>query len=193
MHQNQSSSSLEISRSSLSILIAIGLCLLGGSSASAQTKALSAKQEKIFAQRPDLLYFLGRSNNANLVLYNAASKDQSLVHPFVRSEWLMLAEKGQTEALNSLDKTVYDHRVTAGAAENEKTMYLTRVPDRKIAISYDKALGRPVARMKINGQPSRLLRVWVELGFLNLSVKYFELWGTDEKTNQAVSERISIK
>ena len=168
----------------------------GTESASADVggdEALSGSQQQLFDRYPGLLFLIGKSANANIVLYRGMTQQGQWQSPEVESEWLMLAEQGQIEAVTTLEEKAFGFTVSPGDDAAARALTLQAVPERAITLTYDETLQRPVASTVLNGQNVRLVRIFVQAtsNFLGVpTVEYIDLFGYDKDQN-VVTERLT--
>ena len=154
--------------------------------------ALTGAQTDLFERYSDLLFLIGKSANANIVLYRGAAGKDQWQTPEVQSEWLMLADKGQTEAVTTLEQQAFGFTIEAGADSAVRILTLSAVPDRKMTLTFSEDLERPIATTQVNGQDVRLVRIFVQAteNFLGMpTVEYIDLFGYDADQN-VVTERL---
>jgi hypothetical protein len=155
----------------------------------------SDAQKKIFKSNPNLVFYISRTKNKNIVMYESASANQKPGD--VKSSWLMLNERGQREKFGPFDSMGYGHTLKNGATNATKNLTLVALSSKKIkrplVLQYDKDLKRVVAKTTINNKPARLFHVWVEhsSGFIP-TVYHIDLHGFDD-SEKYVTQRIVLK
>ncbi|MHB8418594.1 MAG: DUF4833 domain-containing protein [Myxococcales bacterium] len=136
------------------------------------------------------LFVLGRSKNANVVVYSVRLKADGSPDPKrpVEAHWLMKAEDGREEPLSELErKLAYGFNVKA-LAPGEWTVALKAVPSRPFTLM--KLSGGWRAVLRLSGQPSELQRIFVtEKDELDVpEVQSAELWGVSLADGSAAHE-----
>jgi len=145
------------------------------------------------ASCPAELFRVGRSTNANVVLYEARLSAPGLldgrdpVHPV----WVMLAEDGRREELNLVERALaYGVEVLARAGVSEAVIALRASPGTPIRVVVES--GCPVARVPIGGREASLRRLHVEAsGGPFPQVHWVDLVGMDPATGEEVRERLA--
>lgn len=143
---------------------------------------------------PLRLFFIQRSSNTNVVVYDAnfnASKDYKDQQP-VHTYWIRYAERGAKQELNAMQRTLayglYTKRISP--KEERFEAYFLAYRKRKFIITKDEE-GNPIALFPINGKMQILKRVFVSVNESNLmpSVNYIELFGLDLQSKKEIYER----
>lgn len=144
---------------------------------------------------PAELFRIERSKNANVVLYEAkvdAGGRLDADEP-VRASWLLLAEQGQREKLNFVErKFAYGFDVKANGEGPGVVLHLKALKHRKVQVLLSET-GCPIAVATIDGQAGRLQRIYVkslERGPLPPKVEYVELFGVELGSRSALYERL---
>jgi len=167
----------------------------------------AAQLAELRAKSPHILFVIGRSKNLNIVVYEAKVSGGELdaKEPVV-VYWLDLdpayqkqkRDKGVSSdrlELNYIEKTMaYGLSSAANTAKpGHYTVSLVAFPKRAVDVYFDKAKGRPVALIEINGQQCELIRIFVSAtdSWTGLpKVQYVDVIGVDSQGRQ-VSERIA--
>jgi hypothetical protein len=142
---------------------------------------------------PNRLFFIQRSTNANVVVYDANliagrlnAKDP------VYTYWYRYGEKGQKEELTTIQRTLAYGLYTTlvPGVPNTYEGHFLAYRKRKFMVKQDPS-GDPIALFPINGKMQILKRVFVsvdESKFVT-TVNYIELFGKDPVTGKDVYER----
>jgi hypothetical protein len=144
------------------------------------------------AQTAATLFFIERSKNANIVLYDAhvgpngtLDADQPVV-----GYWIMKAEDSRHEDLTFMErKMAYGFDVEPGTRAGTYTMRLVSFKER--ALTLLNVAGRWRAKVMISGKPAFLKKLYIasdEHSFTP-TVLYVDLYGEDD-TGTAVQEHI---
>ena len=142
---------------------------------------------------PNRLFFIQRSTNANVVVYDANLVAGKLnIKDPVHTYWYRFGEKGQKEELTTIQRTLayglYTTAVTG--APNTYEGHFLAYRKRKFMVKQD-ATGDPIALFPINGKMQILKRVFVSVDdskFMT-TVNYIELFGKDPATGRDVYEK----
>jgi hypothetical protein len=143
---------------------------------------------------PPELFRIGRSTNANEVVYAARLGPDGVLDPDdpVEAEWHMLAEDGHREGLNFIEKLMAYGFSTDPAESGEGfTVVLKAKKDRPVHLTMRG--GCPAALVTIGGRQALLRRIFVQAesgGGLIPSVAWAELEGTDAATGAPLKERV---
>ena len=142
---------------------------------------------------PNRLFFIQRSTNANVVVYDANLIAGKLnAKDPVHTYWYRFGEKGQKEELTTIQRTLaYGLYTTAvpGALNTYEGHFLA-YRKRKFMVKQD-ASGDPIALFPINGKMQILKRVFVTVDdskFMT-TVNYIELFGKDPVSGRDVYEK----
>jgi hypothetical protein len=142
---------------------------------------------------PLRLFYIQRSTNANVVVYDANLIGGKLnAKDPVHTYWYRFGEKGQKEELTAIQRTLaYGLYTTAvpGLANTYEGHFLA-YRKRKFAVKQD-ASGNPIALFPINGKMQVLKRVFVSVDdskFMT-TVNYIELFGKDPMSGKDVYEK----
>lgn len=142
---------------------------------------------------PNRLFFIQRSTNANVVVYDANliagklnGKDP------VYTYWYRYGEKGQKEELTTIQRTLAYGLYTTlvPGVPNTYEGHFLAYRKRKFMVKQDPS-GNPIALFPINGKMQILKRVFVsvdESKFVT-TVNYIELFGKDLVTGRDVYEK----
>ncbi len=141
---------------------------------------------------PGPLFVIERSSNANVVVFEPNREETGGLHPGkpLNVAWIMLADKGQREELNSLEKRLaYGYDVVGDPGPQQARVALHALKSRPVEIRF--VSGCPAAFIASDGRDLRLRRVFVQLKskFLIPSVAYVELHGEDAETGTPLEER----
>jgi hypothetical protein len=140
------------------------------------------------------LFRIGRSTNANEVVYTARTGADGTLDPEdpIQADWHMLAEDGHREGLNFIEKLMaYGLSVDPAESGDGFTVILKAKKDRPVKLTL--RAGCPAAVVTIAGRPALLRRIFVQAesgGGLIPSVAWADLEGTDPVTGSPVKERV---
>jgi hypothetical protein len=140
------------------------------------------------------LFRIGRSTNANEVVYAARTGSDGALDPDdpIEAEWHMLAEDGHREGLNFIEKLMaYGFSVDPAESGEGFTVVLKAKKDRPVRLTVRG--GCPAALVTIAGRPALLRRIFVQAesgGGLIPSVAWADIEGTDAATGSPVKERV---
>ena len=142
------------------------------------------------------LFIIERSKNANVVHYDARLTADGKFDPKqpVVAYWIMLAEKGQREELNWVEKRkAYGFNIKPSPSGEGYRMTVVAAPTRPISVTKDG--GAVHAEMDIAGQPAILDKMYINStdGLLGPKVHYIELHGKDKKTGETRFEKVVPK
>lgn len=142
---------------------------------------------------PNRLFFIQRSTNANVVVYdaNVIAGKLNAKDP-VHTYWYRFGEKGQKEELTTIQRTLAYGLYTTlvPGAPNTYEGHFLAYRKRKFMVKQD-ATGDPIALFPINGKMQILKRVFVSVDdskFMT-TVNYIELFGKDPVTGRDVYEK----
>lgn len=145
------------------------------------------------ADSSQTLFTIQRSTNKNEVHYDArldAGGKLDASEP-VEVYWLMLAENGQREGLNWIERRkAYGFSIEATPGGESYQMRLRAEEDRPITVLMEGTKAR--AETVIDGRAAILERIFIAStpgGFIP-RVEYVELFGTDSKSGEQRTERI---
>ena len=138
------------------------------------------------------LFRIERSKNANVVLYEAKTHEKGSLdtsEPIVAS-WLMLAAKGQREALTFFERRFAYGFESSPSPKGGFELKLQALKSR--AIQVIEREGCAVALSSINGQEALLKRIYVRADDSTVvpSVQYVELFGVDAISGAARYEKL---
>ncbi len=141
---------------------------------------------------PPELFRIGRSTNANEVVY-AARMVRGALDPDapISAEWHMLAEDGHREGLNFLEKLIaYGFSVDPADGGNGFTVVLKAKKDRPVHLRMRGTC--PAAFVTISGRPALLRRIFVQTksGGVVPEVAWADVEGRDPDTGAVMKERI---
>lgn len=137
------------------------------------------------------LFYIARNKNANTVQYDAVLESAERLAPRgpVVCYWIMKAEKGQREGLNSLDRSAYGFRVVPEKG-GSWLLYLNATRNRSIRIV--RWQNRWVAQIVIQGRSAVLERIFVfaDESAILPRVRWIDLHGVDMINGQPLTERL---
>jgi hypothetical protein len=142
------------------------------------------------------LFHIERSKNANIVKYDALLTPGGSLDPKkpVDVYWVLLAEKGQREALNWIQKKkAYGFDIEPAKDGKGFMMMLKPMRERPIRVFME---GDAVhAGLTIGGKSGYLEKLFInsEEGSMMPKVIYIELFGKDAATGEALYEKILPK
>ena len=142
---------------------------------------------------PNRLFFIQRSTNANVVVYDANLIAGKLnAKDPVYTYWYRYGEKGQKEELTTIQRTLAYGLYTTlvPGVPNTYEGHFLAYRKRKFMVKQDPS-GDPIALFPINGKMQILKRVFVsvdESKFVT-TVNYIELFGKDPATGRDVYEK----
>jgi hypothetical protein len=143
---------------------------------------------------PPELFRIGRSTNANEVVYLARRDKQGGLDPDdpLRAEWHMLAEDGHREGLNFIEKLLaYGFSVDRAESGDGFVVVLKAKKDRPVRLTMRD--GCPTATVTISGRPAQLRRIFVQAepseGLIP-DVAWADIEGVDPSTGARVTERV---
>jgi hypothetical protein len=139
------------------------------------------------------LFRIGRSTNANEVVYSARMEGGALdADDPLSVEWHMLAEDGHREGLNFIEKLMaYGFSVDAAESGDGFVVVLKAKKDRPVLLAM--RAGCPAALVTIAGKQALLRRIFVQAesgGGIIPSVAWADLEGADPVTGAPVKERV---
>ncbi len=143
---------------------------------------------------PTELFRIGRSTNANEVVYLARRDARGALDPDdpIEAQWHMLAEDGHREGLNFIEKLLaYGFSVDPAASGAGFVVVLKAKKDRPVKLALRD--GCPAASVTIAGRPALLRRIFVQAeegGSLIPSVEWADLEGVDPSTGAKITERV---
>jgi hypothetical protein len=138
------------------------------------------------------LFKIERNTNSNIIQYDAQIKtDGQLNHkePVV-AYWVRLAEQGQLKELTWIQNTfAYGFSADFNHESNSVTLDMAADIDRLIEVRLEK--GEYAAISTIDGQPSRLLKIFIHASGkgMSTSVEFIELHGTGLHNKSVTYER----
>jgi len=143
---------------------------------------------------PPELFRIGRSTNANEVVYLARRGPDGALDPEdpMAAEWHMLAEDGHREGLNFIEKLLaYGFSVDPAPSGGGFVVTLKAKKDRPVRLTMRD--GCPSASVTIAGRPALLRRIFVQAeegDGLIPSVAWADLEGVDPATGAKITERV---
>ena len=145
------------------------------------------------ARRTQTLFMIGRSKNANVIHYDVRLADGKLDidEPMV-AYWVMHAEDGRREALTWLERELaYGFRISSRVTNEGFRVFLKAFARRELGVRHNSD-GSYRATVRIAGQKAALDRIFVNTdeGSAGPSVRFVDLFGTEESSGKRVSERL---
>jgi hypothetical protein len=145
------------------------------------------------AQCPAHLFNISKSDNTNVLYYDAKFSGEQLASNPVDIYWVMYAEKGQRESLTFLEKPHFDVKIKEIVKGKEYVINIrdSNVKDRDIKISIDES-GCAVATAVIENQAAFLDEIFIQIdpkSKLLPDVMYLDVNGTNTNGDK-VSERV---
>ena len=141
------------------------------------------------------LFYLQRSTNPNTVVYDAnlLTKSQLNAEQPVEIYWLRYNTNGERREL-SFTESKFAYGLNFDPIDNTNAYLITLLAysGRDITVFIDKD-GKPVAQTIINGKPSKLKRIYIDVdgsGFWS-SVNYIELSGNNLSSGKPIVERFN--
>jgi len=155
--------------------------------------SLARAGEPAPAACPDELVRVGHSKNANVVVYEVNRSASGQVDPDdpVRASWIMLAERGQREGLNLVERLLaFGFDVRSAAPRAGYVLRLKAKKDQLIRLVEHR--GCLAAMTLIGGRPGILRRIYArtEEGELVPRVLYVEIFGADPATGAELYQKI---
>lgn len=144
---------------------------------------------------PAELFRLGRSKNANVVVYEANLSPAGTLDPGapVKALWVLHAARGEREELSWLEwRMAYGFDVRPDDPGPGFLLTFKAKGDRPVRIVLRD--GCPVALAEIGGRQGILKRIFIKADdrYLIPSVEYVEVFGTDPDTGRDLYERIVV-
>jgi len=142
---------------------------------------------------PEHLFVVGRSKNANIVVYDAnrgPAGDFAASEPVV-AYWLLAGEKGKREELNALQRArAYGFDIAPGDIPETLAMAIKAEPQRRLTVHI--LNGCPVVTTSIGGHDGILNKLFVQSkeGLLWPKVEYVALFGRDVSTGEQLYEKV---
>ena len=151
-----------------------------------------------FAECAEHLFYIDKSDNANVLYYDAAVTDGKLdkKNP-VKLYWIMSAEKNQTEGRTMLEKPQFGIKVKEMEAEKlyQINVRNKNLSNRNIYVGFDEN-GCAIATTTVDGKEAFLNRIFVQIspnsGILP-DVQHLDIFGTDIHSGEKLTERVSAK
>jgi hypothetical protein len=138
--------------------------------------------------KPNALFFIKRSNNDNVVVYEVKNTDEEWRN--ITVEWIMLEHaQPYTEALNLIESTMA-YGATVVSREDNFTINVRALSNRLVTIL--KTQTGFMARTIISGEMCCLVAVYVKLkdSLLIPSIDYIILYGIDLATKKNIVETV---
>jgi len=144
---------------------------------------------------PPELFRLGRSKNANVVVYEAHLSTAGTLDPSapVKASWVLLASKGEREELSFFEwRMAYGFEVRPAGPSPGFVFTFKAREDRPVRIVLRD--GCPVGIAAIGGRTGILRRIFIQADdrYLIPSVEYVEVFGSDLETGKELYERIVV-
>jgi len=144
---------------------------------------------------PPELFRLGRSKNANVVVYEAGLSASGTLDPSapVKAFWVLLAAKGEREELSFFEwRMAYGFDVRPSNPGPGFVLTFKAKEDRPVRIVLRD--GCPVGIATIGGRPGILKRIFIKADdkYLIPSVEHVEVFGSDLETGEDLYERIAV-
>jgi hypothetical protein len=141
------------------------------------------------------LFYIHRSTNANTVVYEANFSGGNSIDPKdpVNVYWIRYGEKGQQRSLNYLERT-FAYGVKCEPVNSLRfSVEFVASKERKFEVFVDHE-GQACALMNINGKPSKLRKVFVQVAEDGWwpKIDYVEFFGLDMETNKSSYEKMEI-
>jgi len=140
------------------------------------------------------LFRLGRSKNANVVVYEASVSAAGTLDPVapVKASWILLADKGEREELSWLEwRMAYGFEVRPDNPGSGFVFTFKAKEDRPVRIGLRD--GCPVAVAAIGARQGILRRIFIKSDDrLIPSVEYVDVFGSDLETGEDLHERIVV-
>lgn len=145
------------------------------------------------AQTNQLLFVVARSKNANILHYDAQLDQDGKLNARepVKVYWILLADKGQVEELNLVErKKAYGFDIQPEASVQAHRMTLRACPTRAIKV-YQTSTGVK-AELIIDGRPAYFEKMYIDSteGLVLPTVNYIELFGRDVTTGAKRYEKM---
>ncbi len=144
---------------------------------------------------PVELFRIGRSKNANVIVYEANLTPAGALDPVepVKASWLLLAEKGEREELSWFEwRMAYGFDIRPADPGPGYVLTFRSRGDRQVHVVLRD--GCPVAIAPIGGKQGILRRIFIQAEdhYLIPSVNTVEMFGTDPETGRELYERIVV-
>lgn len=140
------------------------------------------------------LFVIERSTNANVVQYDANLKPDGQIDPRcpIQAYWIMAAEDGHREKLNSIERAKA-YGFTVAPAGDSEAYRVELVAQKQRPIEVFRQDGAVRAETTIAGHRAYLTRIYVTAHKVLAvpSVKSIEWFGTDVATNQSLHETVN--
>ena len=144
------------------------------------------------ADQSQTLFIIERSKNANVVHYDARLTAEGRLDPKqpVAVYWILLAEDGQREGLNLVERKAYGFDIKPDAAGSAWVMTIAAY--RKRTITVRQTAGGVRAEIVIDGRPSVFEKMYINSteGRMLPTVNYIELFGKDLQTGAKTHEKL---
>lgn len=142
------------------------------------------------ADTPQHLFYIARSNNANVVQFDALlGQNGALNHALpVRAYWIMNAEDGRREELTALERRMAYGFVARRRSSRSASLRLDAFPKREIQVI--SRHGRYQAWTRIADRWARLERIYVQLGKMAFIPSVSAVYLLGRCDGKVVSERL---
>merc|ERR1719273_505664 len=146
----------------------------------------------------ELLFLIERSNNANAVCYSANVNSGSIDEKDpVKVQWVMWAKdsSGKTrEALTFIENnTAYGITVTPGKVKDHYKLIVVSLKAIEIDVYVDPETQRATAKINIDGNEAKLVRIyvylvknWVGVPSVEYTDLFYQIDGSDEVTTKRI-------
>ena len=182
-------------------LLAVSFSSVGSATPEEKKPASAPAPEKAAAptapqKKPQPLFIIERSKNANVVHYDARLTADGKLDPKepVIAYWVMLAEDGHREELNWIEKKkAYGFDIKPDPSVNGYKMTVVAAPQRQITVKKEGDAVR--AETVIDGRPAVFEKMYINAsdGLTGPKVHYIELHGKDLQTGEKRFEKIVPK
>lgn len=184
------------------VVLALGLCLLGGAAAARDFSSTVTEADRIEKLRPEFktpdepnqLFYVQRSPNSNTVVYAARLNARGEIDQSdpVEAFWRKFNIDGAKTGLNFMERMMaYGVKVDRVQKGKPITFTIAALPERKLTLALD-AGRQPEAVMQIGGRQVKLAYVYLHVveGGLLPKVPELDIFGTDTVTGKAVHEHL---
>ncbi len=144
---------------------------------------------------PIELFRIGRSKNANVIVYEARLSPAGAFDPNepVKASWLLLADKGEREDLSWFEwRMAYGFDIRPANPGPGYLLTFKAKVDRPVRVLLRH--GCPVAIAPFGGKQGILKRIFIQAEdhYLIPSVNYVDVFGSDPETGQELYEHIFV-
>lgn len=142
------------------------------------------------------LFYIHRSTNPNTVIYEANFSEGGSIDPKnpVNVYWIRYGEKGQQRSLNYLERNFAYGVKCLPISNTNYAVEFVASKEKKFEVYIDSE-GQACALMKINGRPSKLRKIFVQVAEDGWwpRIDYVEFFGFDAETKKAAYEKMEIE